>query len=45
MSIKQWCGDASERQKKNKYKMLYVKQGEWDKYKSKDFSELVKNLS
>ena len=24
------------------YKMLYVKQEEWDKYKPKDFRELVK---
>jgi type III restriction enzyme len=40
--LEQWCQDASERQKKIEYKMLYVKQEEWEKYKSKDFEELVK---
>jgi len=39
--LEQWCEDASERQKKIQYKMLYVKQEEWDKYKSKDFEELI----
>ncbi|MFH1145839.1 MAG: TnsA endonuclease N-terminal domain-containing protein, partial [bacterium] len=41
--LKQWCDDANERQKKITYKMLYVKQEEWDKYTPKDFAELVKN--
>ncbi|HKK54307.1 MAG TPA: DEAD/DEAH box helicase family protein [Patescibacteria group bacterium] len=40
--LEQWCKDASERQKKTEYRMLYVKQEEWDKYKPKDFNELVK---
>jgi type III restriction enzyme len=39
--LAQWCEDASERQKKNQYKMLYVKQEEWDKYMPKDFKQLV----
>jgi len=39
--LKQWCEDASERQKKIEYKMIYVKQEEWDKYKSKSFKQLV----
>ena len=40
--LKQWCEDANERQKKVSYEMLYVKQEEWEKYKAKDFGELVK---
>lgn len=39
--LKQWCEDASERQKKIIYKMLYVKQEEWDKYKPKSFKQLA----
>ena len=39
--LKQWCEDANERQKKIEYKMLYVKQDKWEKYKPKDFRELV----
>jgi len=38
----QWCVDASLRQKKYEYKMLYVKQEEWEKYKVKDFQEMEK---
>lgn len=40
--LKQWCGDANERQKKIVYKMLYVKQEEWNKYRPNNFSELIK---
>jgi len=40
--LEQWCKDASERQKKIEYKMLYVKQEEWEKYKPKEFQELIK---
>jgi len=43
--LKQWCEDASERQKKVEYKMIYVKQEEWDKYKPKDFSDLAKSFN
>ena len=39
--LEQWCEDASERQKKITYKMIYVKQEEWDKYKPKSFNELA----
>jgi len=39
--LKQWCEDANKRQKKITYKMLYVKQEEWEKYKPKDFKELI----
>ncbi len=39
--LAQWCEDASERQKKIAYKMLYVKQDQWDKYKPKSFGELI----
>jgi type III restriction enzyme len=42
--LEQWCQDASERQKKIEYKMIYVKQEEWDKYKPKDFKDLIKIL-
>jgi len=38
----QWCQDASERQKKIAYKMLYIKQEKWEKYKPKDFKDLIK---
>lgn len=41
--LKQWCEDANERQKKITYKMLYVKQEEWEKYKPKDFKDLVES--
>ena len=40
--LAQWCDDANNRQKKIAYKMLYVKQEEWDKYKPKSWSDLVK---
>jgi len=40
--LSQWCDDASLRQKKYEYKMLYVKQEEWEKYKVKDFQEMEK---
>ena len=39
--LEQWCQDASDRQKKIEYKMLYVKQEEWDKYKPTIFRQLV----
>jgi len=39
--LEQWCKDASERQKKIAYKMLYVKQEEWDKYKPTSFKQLA----
>jgi len=39
--LEQWCEDASERQKKIVYKMLYVKQEEWDKYKPTTFKQLA----
>jgi len=39
--LEQWCEDASVRQKKIAYKMLYVKQEEWDKYKPKNFKQLI----
>lgn len=38
--LKQWCEDANDRQNKATYKMLYVKQEEWEQYKVKDFQEL-----
>jgi len=39
--LKQWCEDASERQKKIDYKMVYVKQEKWDKYKPTSFKQLA----
>jgi len=39
--LAQWCEDASDRQKKITYKMLYVKQEEWDKYKPTSFKQLA----
>ena len=43
--LKQWCGDANERQKKVICRMLYVKQEEWEKYRPKSFSEAMKIFS
>ncbi len=40
--LAQWCEDANSRQQKIVYKMLYVKQEEWDKYKPKNWRELIK---
>jgi len=40
--LAQWCEDANARQQKIVYKMLYVKQEEWDKYKPKSWSDVVK---
>jgi len=39
--LEQWCKDASERQNKIEYKMIYVKQEEWDKYKPSNFKQLL----
>ena len=39
--LAQWCEDANARQKKIAYKMLYVKQEEWDKYKPNSWKKLV----
>jgi len=39
--LAQWCDDANARQKKIVYKMLYVKQEDWEKYKPKNWKELV----
>ncbi len=39
--LKQWCKDANKRQTKIEYRMLYVKQEEWEKFKPKTFKELV----
>lgn len=40
--LKQWCDDINVAQNKIKYTPLMVRQEEWDKYKAKSFSELVK---
>ncbi|MBU0896207.1 MAG: DEAD/DEAH box helicase family protein [Candidatus Omnitrophica bacterium] len=40
--LAQWCEDATARQNKITYKMLYVKQEEWDKYKPKNWNDVVK---
>lgn len=39
--LAQWCEDANKSQSKYKYSMLYVKQEDWEKYKVKDFEELI----
>jgi type III restriction enzyme len=39
--LEQWCNDASERQSRIAYKMLYVKQEDWEKYKPDSFKRLV----
>ena len=42
--LKQWCEDASRRQNKVKYSMLYVKQEDWESYKPRSFNELVETF-
>lgn len=42
--LEQWCEDINKAQKKVIYKMLYVKQEEYEKYKPKNFNGLVKLL-
>ena len=39
--LKQWCDDATDRQTKIEYRMLYVKQEEFEKNKYNNFKELV----
>lgn len=39
--LEQWCKDANEQQKKNRYEMLYVKQDDWEKYHPKSFKECI----
>jgi len=39
--LAQWCDDANARQKKITCKMLYVKQEDWDKYKPKNWKNLL----
>ncbi|OHA62681.1 MAG: type III restriction endonuclease subunit R [Candidatus Wildermuthbacteria bacterium RIFCSPHIGHO2_12_FULL_45_9] len=43
--LKQWCADASNRQRRIAYKALYVKQEEWERYKPGDFMEAVRLFS
>jgi type III restriction enzyme len=42
--LEQWCEDASDRQKKIVYKMIYVKQEEWEKYKPTNFKQLAETF-
>ena len=39
--LAQWCEDANKRQIKITYKMLYVKQEDWDNYKPKKWNDVV----
>lgn len=39
--LKQWCDDVNAQQDKTTFKWLYVKQEDWDKYRPKNFKELV----
>jgi type III restriction enzyme len=41
--LSQWCEDANRQQHRIAYHMLYVKQEKWEKYRPKDFKELIKN--
>ncbi len=43
--LAQWCEDANARQKKITYKMLYVRQEEWEKYRPKTWNELIRVCS
>ena len=40
--LEQWCVDANDRQKKIQYKMLYIKQDDWQKYQPKNFQDLIR---
>ncbi|MBI3195086.1 MAG: type III restriction endonuclease subunit R, partial [Ignavibacteriae bacterium] len=40
--LKQWCEDINKKNSGVKYNWLYVKQEEYEKYKPKRFSELIK---
>ena len=40
--LKQWCNDINKLQNQVIYKMLYVRQEEWEKYNPKNFLELIK---
>ena len=39
--LSQWCDDANARQKKIAYKMLYVKQEDWEKYKPDTWKKVI----
>ena len=39
--LAQWCDDANSRQKKIVCHMLYVKQEDWDRYRPKNWKEVV----
>lgn len=43
--LAQWCRDVNIRQKKITYKMLYVKQEEWNKYRPTNFKQLADTFS
>lgn len=36
-----WCKDVNDRQSRMTYEAVYIKQEEWEKYKPKNFSELL----
>ncbi len=40
--LQKWCEDVNARQDRATYKALYVKQEVWEKYKVKDFQELIR---
>lgn len=43
--LAQWCEDANARQKKIAYKTLYVRQEEWERYKPKNWKDLVRTFT
>ncbi len=43
--LAQWCDDANSRQNKITYKMLYIKQEEWEKYKPRSWDDVMKLFS
>ena len=40
--LQKWCEDVNNRQSRMEYKALYIKQEEWEKYKPKNFDEVVR---
>ncbi len=43
--LEQWCVDANRRQNKVVFSMLYLKEEDWGKYKSKGFKTLVSTFA
>jgi len=43
--LNQWCEDINKTQKEVKFDWLFVEQEKFNKYRPKDFEDLIKNFS